>query len=68
MACMPCWQNRQLLMEAMRRGNPVMATRAAIQGVHIATDKYVRGIDVTKKYAAPLTRSTVPVWRRGGNA
>lgn len=65
MACTPCWQQRQLFMSMMRQGNPYGMYRAATQGVHIATDKYIRGIDVNRKYAAPLTRSTVPVWRRG---
>lgn len=65
MPCIPCWQQRQLFMGAMRQGNPYQMWRVARQGAAIATDK-LRGIDVTRKYAAPLTRSTVPVWRRPG--
>lgn len=68
MACLPCWQQRQALMYAIRQGNPWMMARAVVQGVNIATDKYFLGsvVDVNRKYAAPLTRSTVPVWRRYG--
>lgn len=57
MACTPCWQQRQMFLSAWRHGNPYGMMRAATQGVHIATDKYIRGIDVNRKYA------TLPVGR-----
>lgn len=41
MACTPCWQQRQVLMSAMRQGNPWMIARAVRGGVLIATDKYM---------------------------
>lgn len=53
MACLPCFQQRQVFMSAMRQGNPWMMAQAVRQGVHIATDKYVRGVDVNQKYAPP---------------
>lgn len=68
MACPPCWQQRQVFVSAMRQGDAYLMAQAAMRGVHIATDKYIRGIDVTRKYAVPFTRSTVPVWRRRPSA
>lgn len=56
MACMPCWQQRQLLMNAWHQRNPYALWQAATQGVHIASDKYIRGIDVTRKYGGILAQ------------
>lgn len=56
MSCTPCWQQRQLLMAALRQGDPWQMWRAASQGVHIASDKYIRGIDVTRKYGGVLAQ------------
>ena len=66
MACVPCWQQRQMFMTAWRHGNPYGMLRAATQGVHIATDKYLRGIDVDRKYAALPVQRPAPLRRRPG--
>lgn len=54
MPCIPCWQQRQLLMSAWHQGNPYTMLQAVRGGVHIATDKYIRGIDVNRKYGSAL--------------
>lgn len=70
MACGPCWQQRQVFITAWRQGNPYAMLQAAGQGAVIATDKYIKGIDVNRKY--PVTTSsawaqrTVPNRRRPG--
>lgn len=66
MACTPCWQQRQMFLTAWRQGDPYAMARAARQGVYIATDKYIRGIDVNRKYAALPVQRPVSVWRRPG--
>lgn len=50
MACMACWQQRQVFYGAVRQGNPYAMARAVTRGVMIATDK-LRGVDVDRKYA-----------------
>lgn len=65
MPCIPCWQQRQLFMGAMRQGNPYQMWRVARQGAAIATDK-LRGIDVDRKYAALPVQRPAPLRRRPG--
>lgn len=57
MACPPCWQQRQVFVSAMRQGDAYLMAQAAMRGVHIATDKYIRGIDVTRKYGGMLAQN-----------
>lgn len=65
MACVPCWQQRQMFVAAMRQGSPLGMMQAARTGVHIATDKYIRGIDVNRKYAPPQPKLPVYSYRSG---
>lgn len=59
MPCVPCWQQRQMFVAAWRQGNPYAMAQAVRGGVHIAADKYIRGI----KPAFP----SVERQRRGGS-
>lgn len=49
MPCVPCWQQRQLLMMGWQQRNPFVMMQATRRGIAIATDK-IRGIDVNRKY------------------